>query len=120
MIGFQFPSEFILHVIEIILFNCPVQGIGITGVKVYSSFLFPQFFNTATTLLVTYNSTSGDNCQSVSTIYIPIQPPVVSRSDQYFIELLFTDDSSVHQLSWLYLGEVRFNDGTDTPTEGKN
>ena len=40
MIGFQFLSEFYLRGIETVLFHCPVQGIGVTGVKVYSSFIF--------------------------------------------------------------------------------
>ena len=114
MIGFQFSSEFILRGLEVILFNCPVQGIGLTGVKVYSSFLFPHFINAATTLLVTYySSPPSDSCQSLSTISIPLHPPMAS-SGLYFIEFMFTGGSSMHQLNWLYLGEIRFSDEPPT------
>ena len=113
IIGFKLSSEIGLQGVEVTLFNCPVQGIGITGVKVYSSFLFPQFLNTASTLLVTYNSPPSDNCLSLSTISIPIQPPMAS-SDLYFIEFLFTGGSSIHQLNWLHLGEIRFSDEPPT------
>ena len=40
MIGFRFSSEYYLRTIEIAIFHCPVFGIGITGVKVYSSFIY--------------------------------------------------------------------------------
>ena len=114
MIGFQLSQETSLQrVVEIILFNCPVQGIGITGAKVYSSFIFPQFISAASSLLVTYNSLPRDNCQSLSTISIPIQPPMGS-SGLYFIEFLFTGGSSMHQLNWLHLGEIRFSDEPPT------
>ena len=108
MVGFEFSSDFSLQGIKIVLFNCPVQGIGITGVKLYSSFVFPQFFSTASRLLVTHNSTPSDNCQSLSTISIPVQQPVIP-SIHYFIEFLFIGGSSVDQLNWLYLGEIRFS-----------
>ena len=92
------------------LFNCPVLGIGITGIKIYSSFIFPQFFISASTLLVTNISLASENCQSLSTISVPLQPPITSY--YYFIEFLFTGGSSVHQLSWLYLSEIRFSNET--------
>ena len=98
--------------IEIVLFNRPVQRIGITGAKIYSSFLFPTFISAASTLLVTHSSLPGDNCQSLSTISIPVQPSM--ESNIYFIEFLFTGGSSVHQLNWLHLGEIRFSDETHT------
>ena len=113
MIGFQLLSEFNLRGIEFALFNCPIQGIGISGVKVYSSFVFPQFPSTASTLLVTHSSLPRDNCQSLSTISIPVLPLMVS-SNNYFMEFLFTGGSTVHQLNWLYLGEIRFSDETPT------
>jgi hypothetical protein len=114
IIGFQFLQHFYLRGIEIVLFQCPVQGIGITGVKIYSSFIFPAFISAASSLLVTHSSPPSDNCQSLSTISIPIQPPIESSS--YFIEFLFTGGSSVHQLNWLYLGEIRFSDEAPTST----
>jgi hypothetical protein len=113
MIGFDFLSEFYLRGIEIVLFHCPILGIGITGVKVYSSHLFPAFIDAAASSLVTYNFAPSDNCQSLSTLSIPVQPPI-SPFDFYFIEYLFTGGSSVHQLNWLYLGEIRFSDETPT------
>ena len=63
MIGFDFSSGFNLRGTEIAIFHCPVVGIGITGVKVYSSFLFPAFISAASSLLVTLNSPPSDNCQ---------------------------------------------------------
>ena len=113
-IGFQFSSDINIQIVEVILFNCPVQGIGVTGVKVYSSFAFPQFLSLASSLLVTYYSSAhSDNCQSLSTISIPIQLPMAS-SNQYFIDFLFAGGSSIYQLNWLYLGDIRFSD--DPPT----
>ena len=111
MIGFQFSSEFYLRGIEIVLFQCPIYrlGIGITGVKIYSSFIFPTFFSGASSLLVTHNSPPSDNCHSLSTISTPVQPPMAA-SNNYFIEFLFTGGSSVYQLNWLHLGEIRFSD----------
>ena len=115
MIGFDFLLEFYLRGIEIVLFYCPILGIGITGVKVFSSFSFPQFINPASSLLVTYNSPPSDNCQSLSIISFPIQPPMTA-SEIYFFEFLFTGGSSVHQLNWLHLAEIRFSDATFTTT----
>ena len=112
IIGFSFLSEFGIRGIEIVIFNCPVQGIGITGVKVYSSFIFPTFNSFASTLLVTYSSPPSDNCRSLSTISIHVQSPMASFS--YFVEFFFAGGSSVHQLNWLYLGEIRFSDETPT------
>ena len=112
IIGFDFLSEFGIRGIEIVIFHCPVQGIGITGVKVYSSFNFPAFISAASTLLVAHSSPPSDNCQSLSTISIPVQSPMALFS--YFIEFLFTGGSSVHQLNWLYLGEIRFSDAPPT------
>ena len=111
VIGFQFRAnlEFDLRGIEIVLFHCPIQGIGVAGINVYSSFLFPAFISTASSLLVTRSSPPSDNCQSLSTISIPVQPSIVA-SEFYFFEFLFTGGSSVHQLNWLYLGEIRFSD----------
>ena len=108
-IGFQFLSEFYLRGIEIVLFHCPVQGIGVAGINAYSSFLFPAFISTASSLLVTHSSSPSDNCQSLSAISIPVQPPMAA-SNNYFIEFLFTGGSSVHQFNWLHLGEIRFSD----------
>ena len=109
VIGFDFSSEFFLRGIEIALFHCPVLGISITGVKIYSSFIFPSYSNIASTLLVTVtaNSLPSDNCQSLSTISIPIQPSM--EFSIYFIEYLFSGGSSVHQFNWLHLGEIRFS-----------
>jgi hypothetical protein len=124
MIGFQF-SHFLLREVKILLFNCPVQGIGITGVKIYSSFLFPTFTSgPASSLLATYNSPPSDNCLSLSTVTISVQPPMEFNS--YFVEFLFTGESSMHPLNWLHLGEIRFSDmvpgtvsETTTENEGK-
>ena len=113
MIGFEFSSVFYLREIEIVLFQCPILGIGITGVKIYSSFLFPAFVSAASTLLATLSFSSSDNCQSLSTPSIPIQPPMAS-SNIYFIKFLFTGGSSMHQLNWLYLGEMGFSDEVPT------
>ena len=113
IIGFQFRAEFDLRGIEIAIFHCPVQGIGITGVKVYSSFVFPTFISTASSLLVTHNSPPSDNCESLSTITIPVSIPVqppMELPSIYFVEFLFTGGSSVRQLNWLHLGEIRFSD----------
>ena len=111
-IGFDFQtSSSYLRGIEIVLFYCPVQGFGISGVKVYSSSIFPDLFNIASTLHVTHNSLPIDNCQSLSTISIPVQLSLAS-STNYFIEFLFTGGSSIHQLNWLHLAEIRFSDET--------
>ena len=115
MIGFAFSSQFSLRTTEIVLFQCPIQGIGITGIKVYSSFLFPQFIVAASILLTMLNSPPSENCQSLSTISIPVQPPLASYN-LYFIEFLYTGGSSVLQLNWLHLGEVRFSDHYMSPT----
>ena len=113
MIGFDFSSEVYPRGIEIVLFRCAVVGIGVIGVKVYSSFNFPTFISTASSLLITYNSQPSDNCQSLSTISIPVQPPM-APSQIYFMEFLFTGGSSMLQLNWLYLGEIRFSDEEPT------
>jgi hypothetical protein len=114
MMGFEFLSYFYLKGIEIVIFHCPVLGTGITGVKVFSSNLFPQFINPASMLLVTYNSQPSNNCQ-FSTIYISVQPPMAS-SNIYFVEFLFIGGSGVHQFNWLYLGEIRFSNTSETYT----
>ena len=116
MIGFRFRAnlEFDLRGIEIVLFHCPVQGIGVTGINVYTSAVFPAFISTASSLLVTHSSLPSDNCQSLSTISIPIQPPMAA-SEFYFFEFLFTGGSRVNQLNWLHLGEIRFSDEAPTP-----
>ena len=106
-IGFMFSSAFNLREIEIMLFHCPVLGIGITGVKVYSSFIFPAFISTASTLLFTLNSLPSDYYQSLSTVSVPIQPPMALSI--YFVKFLFTGGVSVHHLNWLYVGEIRFS-----------
>ena len=72
IIGFEFSSDFNLREIEIVLFYCPLQGIGISGVKIYSSFFFPTFLSAASTLIVMHSSLPSTNCQSLSTISIPI------------------------------------------------
>ena len=88
------------------LFHCPIQGISVAGINVYSSFLFPAFISTASSLLVTHSSPPSDNCQSLSTISIPVQPPMAAS--------YITGGSTVNQLNWLYLGEIRFSDETPT------
>ena len=114
MIRFQFSYYFILREVKILLLNCPVQGIGITGVKIYSSFIFPTFTSTASTLLITHRSPPSDNCQSLSTVSISVQP--LMEFNSYFVEFLFTNESRVHQLNWVYLGEIRFSDEPPTST----
>ena len=117
-IGFQFLSEFYLREIEIVLFQCSILGIGITGVNIYSSFFFPTFISAASTLLATLSFLPSDNCRFLSTLSIPIQPPM-APSNIYFIEFLFTGGSSVLQFNWLYVGEIRFSDEappSNTPT----
>ena len=47
MIGFQFSDPFFLRGVEITFFHCPIQAIGISSVKIYSSFLFPRFISIA-------------------------------------------------------------------------
>ena len=116
MIGFEFSQDLSLRLIEIVLFHCPVQGIGITGVNIYSSFVFPAFMSTASTLLVTYNTTPSDNCQYLSTISIPLQLQSMMPISLYFIEFLFTGASSVNQINWLFLGEISFSDEAPTST----
>ena len=113
MIGFNFLSEFSLRGIKIVLFHCPVQGIGITGVNIYSSFVFPDFITAASALLVTQSFLPREDCQSLSTISVSVQP-LMAPSNNYFIEFLFTDGSSVNQVNWLYLGEVRFSNVAPT------
>ena len=113
MIGFNFLSEFSLRGIKIVLFHCPVQGIGITGVNIYSSFVFPDFITAASALLVTQSFPPREDCQSLSTISVSVQPPM-TPSNNYFIKFLFTDGSSVNQVNWFYLGEIRFSDETPT------
>ena len=115
MIGLQFLQFFHLRGIEIVLFYCPILEIGITGVKVYSSFLFPTLLSAASSPLIIHSSPPSDNCQSLSTTSIPVQPPM-EPSDIYFFEFLFTGGSSVHQLNWLHLAEIRFSDATFTTT----
>jgi hypothetical protein len=92
MIGFQFSSNFYLRRVEIVLFHCPVHGINITRVKIYSSFIFPTFTSASPILLATHSSPPRDNCQSLSTISIPVQPPMAS-SNIYFVEFPFIGGS---------------------------
>ena len=111
-IGFQFLNSFYLREVELALFNCPVQGIGISGIEVYSSYIFPTFASTSPMPGGTHNSPPGDNCSSLSIISIPVQ--LGGSFLIYFVKFLFSGGSSVNQLSWLYLGEISFSDQTPT------
>lgn len=127
-IGFQFTINFYLRGIDLAVFNCPAQGIGITAIKVYSSFFFPSFFIAATTSSPTLEIQLNDNCHSLTDISIPIDLPETLTSSVYFVEFSFTGGSSTYQLNWLYLGEIRFKDVTpsmvptieETVNEGEN
>ena len=117
-IGFQFESDsftgsLFIRDIEIALFYCPVQGIGITGINIYASQTFPLFFGGAIVLQTTHNSTLSDNCQALSNISIPVHLSLATFTS-YFVEFLFTGGSSVHRLNWLYLGEIRFSNEAPT------
>ena len=126
-IAFQFSANFHLRGIDLSIFNCPAQGIGITAIKVYSSFFFPIFSIAATTSSPNMEIQLSDNCNSLSVTSIPIDLPVTSSV--YFVEFSFTGGSSSHQLSWLYIGEISFRDvtpmlptieGTTIVNEGEN
>ena len=108
------------------IFNCPAWGIGITSLKVYSSFFYPNFYIQATTLRGTQDILLDDNCHFLSLTLVPVN--AAGSANIYFIEFLFTGGSSSHPLNWLHLGEMSFSDelpiittteGTTTINEGK-
>ena len=107
MIGFQFYSAFLLRGIEVVVFNCPIQGIGVSAINVYSSFIFPTFLVPASVLVGSHTIQLNDNCNSLSVVSIPIQTEIL---DKLFIKFIFTGGSSVNVLNWLSIGEIRFSD----------
>ena len=110
MIGFQFLSAFHLRGVEIIFFNCPVQGIGISTINVYSSYLFPSFIAPAASRGGSLDIILNDNCNSLSVVSIAVQ--LTDDMDKYFIEFIFTAGPSINVLNWLSIGEIRFSDET--------
>ena len=115
MIGFQFNDPFFLRDIEVTYFDCSLWAAGVSTINVYSSFLFPTFLSTVSSNIGAL-SLVGDtamNCTSLRTISVLCQP--TESASTYYIEFSFAGGSSVNQLNWLHLGEIRFSDVPLTP-----
>ena len=107
VIGFELSSDISLRGVEIAFYNCPVQGIGVSSIKIYTSFIFPSFIIGATTSDIPHDILINDNCNSLTVASIPVH---LEQSNLYFIEFIFTGGSSVNVFNWLYLGEIKFSD----------
>ena len=114
MIGFQFSNRFFRRHVEVVYLDCPIWGIGLSVINVYSSHLFPTFSTAASTNIgmLSLAEITDHSCTSLRTVSIPLQPPTVS-TNLYFIEFIF-GGSSVHPINWLHLAEIRFSDMAPT------
>ena len=114
MIGFEFSSSFLLRHVEVVYLDCPIWGIGLSAINVYSSHHFPTFLTAASTNIgmLSLAENTNQSCTSLRTVSIPLQPPAVS-ANLYFIEFTF-GESSVHPINWLHLAEIRFSDMAST------
>ena len=114
MIGFQFSDPFFLRRVEVVYLDCPIWGIGLSVINVYSSHLFPTFVTAASTNIgmLSLAESPNQSCTSLRTVSIPLQPPTVS-AEHYFIEFTF-GGSSVRPINWLHLAEIRFSDMAPT------
>ena len=115
MIGFQFNDPFFLRDVQVTYFDCPIWGAGVSTINVYSSFTFPVFYPAASTNIGALSLISDIfyNCTTLRIISIPHQ--LTESANNYFIEFSFAGGSSVNQLNWLHLGEIRFSDVALTP-----
>ena len=116
MIGFNFADSFLLRELEVIYFDCPIWGAGVTTINVYSSFVYPTFLNAASTNIgvLSLVGNTSPSCTSLRTISIPVQS--TESNNNYFVEFSFAGGSSVNPLNWLHLGEIRFSDVALTTT----
>ena len=115
VIGFSFNDPFFLRDIQVTYFDCPLWAAGVSTINVYSSFIFPTFSLAAFSNIGAL-SLVGDtalNCTSLRTVSVPCQP--TESVSIYYIEFSFAGGSSVNQLNWLHLGEIRFSDALLTP-----
>ena len=117
MIGFDFNDIVPLAYVEIVHLDCPIWGIGMSAVNVYSSNLFPTFTPTATTNIgqLSLADNRDQSCTSLRTISIPLQP---TSLEFCFIEFTF-GGSSTRPINRLYLAEIRFSDMVPTTTTSK-
>ena len=125
MIGFQFNPDIHLRGVEVTYLDCQIWETGASAINVYSSFVFPTFISSASTHIgvLSLVDDAGQSCTSLETVSITTQP--MGASSIIYIEFSFVGGSSVHQLNWLHLAEIRFSDmelpsiTTTTTTEGK-
>ena len=125
MIGFQFNPDIHLRGVEVTYLDCQIWGTGTSAINVYSSFVFPTFIPSASTLIgvLSLVDDAGQSCTSVETVSTSTQP--MGASSIIFIEFSFVGGSSVRPLNWLHLAEIRFSNvepptiTTTTTTEGK-
>ena len=114
VIGFQFNSFFLLRHVEVVYLDCQIWGTGLSAVNVYSSHVFPTFVTGVASINIGMLSSSNEtdqSCTSLRTISIPLQP--TSSVQNCFIEFTF-GGSSVRQINWLHLAEIRFGDMVPT------
>ena len=115
MIAFQFEGPFYLRNVQVIYLDCQQWETGVSTVKISYSYIFPGFgasFNIGTLSL---NNDTIQNCTSLRTISIPVQPE--ASANNYIITFSLAG-TSVHPLNWLHLAEIRFSDvvpATPTP-----
>ena len=110
VIGFRFDDTFFLRDVQVTYFKCSIWAAGVATINVYSSFIFPTF-NSAASTNIGALSLVGDtslNCTILRTISIPCQP--TESASIYYIKFSFAGGSSVNQLNWLHLGEIKFSD----------
>ena len=109
VIGFQFSSPFILRNVEVAYLDCPVWGIGLLVINVYSSHHYPAFLTAASTNIgmLSLAETTDQSCTSLRTVSIPLQ--AILFTEIYFVEFT-SGGSSVQPINWLHLAEIRFGD----------
>ena len=108
MIGFVFSDIVPLAYVEIVHLDCPIWGIGISAVNVYSSYVFPTFVTDASTNIgqLSLAESTEQSCTSLRTLSISLQP---TSLEFCFIEFTFGGSSTL-PINRLYLAEIRFSD----------
>ena len=115
VIGFWFNTDIPLREVEVTYLDCQIWGTGTSAINVYSSFVFPAFVSSASTLIgvLSLVDDTAQSCTSLKTVSIPIQ--TMGASLFIYIEFSFVGGSSVHPLNWFHLAEIRFID-VEPPT----
>ena len=111
VLGFVFRSSFVLRGLEISLFNCLSWNIASPTINVYGHTIFPAFVSSLATRIGGIDTTNNQDCESLTTISIPIQSQ--RDYDVYFIEITYDNEPNVQ---WVHTAEIKFSDETPVPS----